>query len=91
MLIAIVSSARRRLVLSAWLVAAATIACSPATEYDLVIRHGTLYDGTGAPGTVQDVAINGDRIIAAATWRQRRDARKWTPRVSRWRRGSSTC
>ncbi len=64
MLIAIVSSARRRLVLSAWLVAAATIACSPPTEYDLVIRHGTLYDGTGAPGTVQDVAINGDRIIA---------------------------
>jgi N-acyl-D-amino-acid deacylase len=31
---------------------------------DLVIRNGTVYDGTGAPGRVADVAITGDRITA---------------------------
>ncbi|HKK50774.1 MAG TPA: amidohydrolase family protein [Myxococcota bacterium] len=32
--------------------------------YDLVIRHGTLYDGTGAPPFAGDLAIEGDRIVA---------------------------
>lgn len=40
------------------------MACSPKTEYDVVIRHGTVYDGTGAPGLTQDVAVNGDQIAA---------------------------
>ena len=39
-------------------------ACAPTTEYDLVLRGGTVYDGTGAPGQPGDVAINGDRIAA---------------------------
>ncbi len=38
--------------------------CRAAPEYDVVIRHGTVYDGTGAPGVVQDVAIQGDRVAA---------------------------
>lgn len=33
-------------------------------EYDLVIRGGTVIDGTGAEGFVADVAITGDRIAA---------------------------
>jgi N-acyl-D-amino-acid deacylase len=33
-------------------------------KYDVVIRHGTLYDGTGAEGKTADVAILGDRIAA---------------------------
>jgi len=41
-----------------------TTACSPPPEYDLVIRGGTLYDGTGAAGVVGDVAISGDTIVA---------------------------
>ena len=33
-------------------------------EYDLLIRRGTIYDGSGRPPIVGDVAITGDRIIA---------------------------
>jgi N-acyl-D-aspartate/D-glutamate deacylase len=32
--------------------------------YDLVLRGGTVFDGTGAPGRPLDVAITGDRIAA---------------------------
>jgi len=35
---------------------------SPEPEYDVVLRGGTVYDGTGSPGRVEDVAIQGDRI-----------------------------
>src|SRR5215831_14576435 len=38
--------------------------CSQAPQYDVVIRHGTVYDGTGAAPVVEDVAITGDRIAA---------------------------
>jgi N-acyl-D-amino-acid deacylase len=31
---------------------------------DLIIRNGTVYDGTGAEGRQADVAISGDRIVA---------------------------
>lgn len=34
------------------------------TLHDLVIRSGTVYDGSGAPGVTADVAIRGDRIAA---------------------------
>ena len=33
-------------------------------EYYVVIRGGTVFDGTGSPGVVADVAVNGDRIAA---------------------------
>src|SRR5262249_33549400 len=35
-----------------------------ARQYDVVIRHGTVHDGPGKPGVVEDVAIAGDRIAA---------------------------
>ncbi|HLO02080.1 MAG TPA: D-aminoacylase [Symbiobacteriaceae bacterium] len=37
---------------------------TPPVVYDVVIRGGTLLDGSGAPGAVGDVAIQGDRIVA---------------------------
>ena len=37
-------------------------ACGP--RYDVIIRHGTVYDGSGGPGTVADLAIAGDSIAA---------------------------
>jgi N-acyl-D-amino-acid deacylase len=36
--------------------------CSGEPEYDLVVRGGTIYDGSGNPGFTGDVAIDGDRI-----------------------------
>ena len=33
-------------------------------EYDVVLRNGTIYDGTGAPPRAGDVAIAGDTIVA---------------------------
>ena len=40
-----------------------TTACSPDPEFDLVIRGGTLYDGSGGPGVVGDLAISGNAIV----------------------------
>jgi N-acyl-D-amino-acid deacylase len=37
------------------------------TVYDIVIRGGTHYDGSGRPGRVRDVAIIGDSIAAIGT------------------------
>jgi N-acyl-D-amino-acid deacylase len=34
-----------------------------APEYDVVLRNGTVYDGTGAQPRQADVAIRGDRIV----------------------------
>jgi len=33
-------------------------------EYDLVLRGGSIVDGTGAPAVAGDVAISGERIVA---------------------------
>jgi len=35
-----------------------------ADHYDVIIRGGTVYDGSGVPGVTADVAVTGDRIVA---------------------------
>ncbi len=40
-------------------------ACSP--RYDVIIKGGTVYDGSGGPGVVADVLIKGDSIVAINT------------------------
>ena len=49
-----------------WVLAAllASACAAQPRQHDIVVRHGTVYDGTGAPGVVEDVAIDGDRIAA---------------------------
>lgn len=50
--------------LVALLVLAAIASCSQPPAYDLILRGGTVYDGSGATPFVGDVAINGDKIVA---------------------------
>src|SRR6267378_4508482 len=46
--------------------------CTRPPKYDVVIRHGTVYDGTGAAGKVGDVAILDDRVAAVGDLRGER-------------------
>ena len=39
-------------------------ACAPPPAHDLILRGGTVYDGSGSAPYVGDVAINGDAIVA---------------------------
>jgi N-acyl-D-amino-acid deacylase len=36
----------------------------PAARFDLIVRNGVVYDGSGAEGRRADVGINGDRVAA---------------------------
>lgn len=44
--------------------ACALAACTPPASYDVILRNGTVYDGSGGEAFVADVAINGDTIAA---------------------------
>ena len=41
-------------------VSLAILACEPAPIYDIIIKGGTVYDGTGESPQQTDLAINGD-------------------------------
>ena len=53
-----------------WLCAVAALAligsAAAAKDYDVIIRGGTIYDGSGAAGFTGDVALQGDKIAAVA-------------------------
>lgn len=53
-----------------WLLVAALMGTTPLAdvEADLVLRGGTIHDGSGKPGVVGDVAIKGDRIVAVGSF-----------------------
>ena len=53
---------RRILCIGTMLAAAST--CSDTAHYDVLIRGGTVYDGSGTAPVIADVAIDGDRIVA---------------------------
>ncbi|HEX8153814.1 MAG TPA: D-aminoacylase [Thermoanaerobaculia bacterium] len=56
---------KRLMLLSALLLGAC--ATAPRSEFDVVIRNGTIYDGSGNRPVVGDVALRGDRIVAIGT------------------------
>jgi N-acyl-D-amino-acid deacylase len=47
-------------------------ACSPRTQYDVVLRNGQVFDGSGAGPVSGDVAIQGDRIAAVGVLKDAR-------------------
>lgn len=57
--------------------------------YDLVIRGGTLFDGTGSEGRDLDLAISGARIAEIAPRIAKRAVKRSTRGGSPWRRASS--
>jgi N-acyl-D-amino-acid deacylase len=63
---------KRILILLAVAIMAATLAprlAPNAQQFDVIIRGGTVYDGTGAAGRRADVAIRGDRIAGVGDFR----------------------
>jgi N-acyl-D-amino-acid deacylase len=54
----------RRALAAVTLSALSLLAPAAAAEFDLVLRGGTVYDGSGRPPVVADVALRGDRIAA---------------------------
>ena len=54
----------RRTAALSFAAALALAACATEPQYDVVIRGGTIYDGSGAAPYVGDLAIAGDTIVA---------------------------
>src|SRR5436190_23520245 len=42
---------------------------SPAQPFDVVIKNGTVYDGTGGEGRLADIALHGDRIVGVGDFK----------------------
>ena len=42
---------------------------SPPQEFDVIIRNGTVYDGSGGEGRQADVALRGDRIAGVGNFK----------------------
>lgn len=52
------------LFLVAWLAMGANATGQAQERYDILIRNGTIYDGSGGPGVAADIGIRGDSIAA---------------------------
>ena len=51
-------------IVSTVIVYALLAACTPPTSYDLILRGGNIYDGSGGAPFIGDIAIDGDKIVA---------------------------
>ena len=61
----------------------------PAVDYDLIIRNGTVFDGSGGAGVRADVGIIGDRIVTIGDLKQAHAAPRGTRPASTSRPASS--
>jgi N-acyl-D-amino-acid deacylase len=62
------SIGRSLVLVASWIaLCAASAPTAEAPAYDVVIRGGTIYDGSGAAPVAGDVAIKDDRIVAVGT------------------------
>jgi N-acyl-D-amino-acid deacylase len=53
-----------RLTASALMICGMLTACTPPASHDVILRGGTIYDGSGGDPFIGDVAIDGDKIVA---------------------------
>lgn len=51
-------------ILGALLISGMVLAAEPPARYDVIIRGGALYDGSGQPPVKSDLAITGDKVVA---------------------------
>jgi N-acyl-D-amino-acid deacylase len=51
-------------ILGALLISGTVLAAEPPARYDVIIRGGALYDGSGQPPVKSDLAITGDKVVA---------------------------
>jgi len=59
-----------------WLLLLSLCACNPAVEVDVVLRGGTVLDGTGGEPYVGDVALKGDTVVGVGDLGRVRGARE---------------
>ena len=62
----------------------------PQPVYDVLIRGGTIYDGSGSDPIVGDVAIKDDKIFMWDRAAPSEPRRRLMPQAWQWRPGSST-
>jgi N-acyl-D-amino-acid deacylase len=60
--IASMAGSRLKVLIVLGLLSASVSAADPPAKYDVIIRHGTIYDGGGGEPFVGDVAIKADRV-----------------------------
>jgi N-acyl-D-amino-acid deacylase len=71
--------------------ALAVSSAAPPASYNVLIRGGTIYDGSGGTPYVGDVGIRGDRIVYVGPHAPGRAARTVDATGKAVSRASSTC
>jgi N-acyl-D-amino-acid deacylase len=56
------------LLLTAFVLLGYTVEPQAQDRYDVIVRGGTVYDGTGSPGRRVDVALRGDRVAGVGNF-----------------------
>ncbi len=64
--------------------------CTSPTSYDVILRSGTIYDGSGEKPYTGDVAFNDDMIAAIGDIGEATASTDIDIRASQWHRVSST-